>query len=231
MSFRDVLADIKADIDRYPVRKARSHILSFIANPGAQATTVYRLGHWCYQQTESSTLWRPIVRAVFHVLARINQILTGIDVAYHANVGSGLKIPHFGGVIVGAYVSIGRNCTVSHGVTIGFGGRGDKRGAPTIGNRVFIAPGAKIFGAITIGDDVAVGANAVVTKSIPDRAVVGGIPAQIISYKGSFELIEYLNMEDDEDRKQSLAMRDSAEDASRLANDQPAPVDVTDDQF
>ena len=210
MRFRDVLSDIRADIERYPVRKQRMLILGFIANPGAEASTLYRFGHWFYKKTEAQSLLRIFVRLVFHIFSRINQILTGIDLAYTAEIGAGLKVPHFGGVIVGPRVVVGRNCTISHDVTIGLGGRNEKRGVPTIGDRVFIAPGAKLFGPITIGNDVAIGANAVVTKSVPDRAVVGGIPAQIISYDGSFELIEYPAMEQDAARQQSLASRDSS---------------------
>jgi serine O-acetyltransferase len=80
---------------------------------------------------------------------------------------------------------------LSHDVTIGIGGKGEKSGVPKIGNRVFIGPGAKIFGPIKIGDDVEIGANSVVTKDVPDRAVVIGIPAQIVNFNGSEEYICY----------------------------------------
>ncbi|WP_202807026.1 serine O-acetyltransferase [Planktothrix agardhii] len=74
-------------------------------------------------------------------------------------------------------------------MTIGVGGRGEKSGCPVIGDQVFIGPGAKIFGKIRIGNDVAIGANAVVTKDLPDNAVAMGIPAKIISYEGSQDFV------------------------------------------
>ena len=74
-------------------------------------------------------------------------------------------------------------------MVIGHAGRGGKQFVPIIGDRVYIGPGAKLFGKIRIGNDVAIGANAVVTKDVPDNAVVVGVPAKIISYKGSSDFI------------------------------------------
>ncbi len=74
----------------------------------------------------------------------------------------------------------------------------------TLGDRVFIGAGAKILGLITIGNDVAIGANAVVTNSLPDRAVAVGVPAKIISYEGSFNFVLYENMENDPKRSKSF---------------------------
>jgi serine O-acetyltransferase len=75
-------------------------------------------------------------------------------------IEKGLYIGHFGGIFVNDDVVMGENCNLSQGVTIGLGGRREKRGCPKIGDRVFIGPGAKLFGAIEIGNDVAIGANA-----------------------------------------------------------------------
>lgn len=71
--------------------------------------------------------------------------------------------------------SMGRNCMVNQRVTIGW-----NNGIPTIGNNVWISAGAKVLGPITIGDDVIIGANAVVTKDIPSHSMVAGIPAKVI---------------------------------------------------
>lgn len=87
--------------------------------------------------------------------------------------------------MISAGADIGENCNISQGVTIGVVNRGPKAGAPSIGDRVYIGPGAKIIGNIKIGNDVAIGANAVVTKDIPDNAVAVGVPAKVISYEGS----------------------------------------------
>jgi serine O-acetyltransferase len=109
----------------------------------------------------------------------------GVEIAPRTQIGPGLHIGHFGGILVSNAAKIGRNCNLSHEVTIGLSSRGERAGVPTLGDNVYIGPGAKIFGAITIGNNVAIGANAVVTHDVPDNAVVAGIPAKIISIKGS----------------------------------------------
>ncbi len=80
---------------------------------------------------------------------------------------------------------MGANCNLSQDVTLGLSSRGEFFGCPTIGDRVYIGPGAKVFGAIHVGDDAAIGANAVVTRSVPARAVMIGAPARSVSQKGS----------------------------------------------
>ena len=105
---------------------------------------------------------------------------SGIQIPYNTSIGPGFYIGHFGTVVI-----IGKNVNISPGVNIGQANRGSKQGSPTIGDEVYIGPGAKIIGSVIIGNNVAIGANAVVTKDIPDNAVVVGIPARIISTKGS----------------------------------------------
>lgn len=109
----------------------------------------------------------------------------GIDIPYNTEIGGGFYIGHFGAIVVNGMAKIGQNVNISQGVTIGQSNRGDRRGVPTIGSRVYIGPGAKIIGNIQIGNNVAIGANAVVTKDVPDNAVVAGIPARIISMDGA----------------------------------------------
>jgi serine O-acetyltransferase len=102
-------------------------------------------------------------------------------------------------------VRIGKNCNLSHSVTIGYKQRGSRQGAPVIGDRVYIGPNSVLVGDIHIGNDVAIGAGSIVVKSVPDRAVVAGNPAQILSYAGSFEMVTYDHMERDPARIESLA--------------------------
>jgi len=109
----------------------------------------------------------------------------GIEIAHVADIGPGLFIGHFGQIVVHPDVKIGKNCNLSQGVTIGVSNRGENAGVATIGDNVYIGPGAKIVGKVNIGDSVAIGANAVVTKDIPDNGVAVGIPAKVISYRGS----------------------------------------------
>lgn len=109
----------------------------------------------------------------------------GIGISADTEIGSGFYIGHFGGIFVYPDCKIGKNCNISQGVTIGNANRGKNKGYPTIGNNVYIGPGAKIIGSVNVGNDVAIGANCVVTKDVPDNAVVIGIPGRVISYDGS----------------------------------------------
>ena len=116
----------------------------------------------------------------------IIQIMWGIEIQYAANIGAGLYIGHFGGITISGAAIIGKRCSVSQNVTIGVSGQGEKKGVPIIGDNVYIAPGARLFGKISIGNNVKIGANAVIYKDIPDNAVVVLDPGfKIISYKGN----------------------------------------------
>lgn len=98
--------------------------------------------------------------------------------------GPGLTLVHRGTVVVNHQARIGANCRVHVDVVIG-AARGEP-GAPQIGDNVYLAPGAKLFGAITIADDIAVGANAAVGRSFEEPGItIGGVPAEKISNKGS----------------------------------------------
>lgn len=109
----------------------------------------------------------------------------GISIPYNTEIGPGLYIGHFGQIFVSADATLGEDCNINHGVTIGVSYGGRHEGAPRIGDRVYFGPGCKVAGGITIGDDVAIGANAVVVGPVPAHAVVVGVPGQINSSKGS----------------------------------------------
>ena len=96
--------------------------------------------------------------------------------------GPGLCIVHYGTIVVSPKACIGENYRIFPSTSIGY-----FNGAPTIGNNVYIGPWAKLFGEITIGDNVTIGANAVVNRSFPNNITVGGVPAKIISDKSSLE--------------------------------------------
>jgi len=99
--------------------------------------------------------------------------------------GPGLSIAHYGSIVVNRNVRVGKNCRIHSCVNIG---EGNKKN-PIIGDNVYIGPGAKIFGKIKIGNNVAIGANAVVNNDVPDNVTVGGVPAKSISHKDSSKLI------------------------------------------
>jgi serine O-acetyltransferase len=99
----------------------------------------------------------------------------GISIPYTTSIGTGFNIGYLGGIGVSSGARVGRNCNISQSVTIGATNRGDRAGAPTIGDRVYIGPGAKVLGGIRVGHDVAIGANAVVIRDVPDHSVVVGV--------------------------------------------------------
>ncbi|MHB8135345.1 MAG: serine O-acetyltransferase [Anaerolineaceae bacterium] len=120
----------------------------------------------------------------------------GIGISFLTEIGSGFYIGHFGGIFIYPDCKIGKNCNISQGVTIGNANRGKNKGYPTIGDNVYIAPGAKIIGAVQVGNYVAIGANCVVTKDVPDHAVIVGIPGKVISLKGSNGYINNIDYQD-----------------------------------
>lgn len=103
----------------------------------------------------------------------------GCMVSLKAHIGAGLKMPHPNGIVIGEGVVIGERCTIYQQVTLGGARLGDWQGGryPEVGNDVTLFAGAKLVGAITIGSDVTVGANAVVTRDIPAGHNAVGIPA------------------------------------------------------
>ena len=152
-----------------------------VESPGFQFTFWLRLVAWL--QAESSLIG--ILHPFAGLAKRHFSYKYGISIPASTRIGSGFYIGHFGGIVVNEASTIGRNCNISQGVTLGQANRGERRGAPTIGDNVYIGPGAKIVGRVHVGSNVAIGANAVVSRDVPDNAVVGGIPAEVISYEGS----------------------------------------------
>ena len=201
ISFKTTWRNIKSDLARYRITEQRSNLASIIISPGVLAGMYYRLGHWIWY-AEAKREWLRLLRPLYIVGKRFVEIYTGISVSPQAVIGPGLYFNHFGSIFIGAS-TIGENCNFAHEVTVGIAGRGSKRGRPVLGDRVFVGPGAKILGLVNVGDDVAVGANAVVTKDLSDRAVAVGIPAKVVSYEGSFDFIVYDTMENDSNRLKS----------------------------
>ena len=171
---------LKMDMYRYSGARTFAEMAkTYLTEPGANYVVWFRIA-----QKFNNTPFRHI--AMF--LLRRKMYRYGIEIYPMTQIKPGFYIGHFSGVIISPYVKIGKNFNISQGVTIGQGKGG---GFPTVGDNVFVGPGAKIFGDIHIGNNVAIGANAVVTKSVPDNAVVVGIPAKIISENGSGEYVEY----------------------------------------
>ena len=104
-------------------------------------------------------------------------------IPYQAKIGRGSTFGYGGmGVVIHSKSIIGVNCTICQQVTMG-GGNSRFPGVPVIGNNVYIAKGSIVMGGITIGNNVTIGANAVVTKPVSDNAIVAGVPAKILRIK------------------------------------------------
>lgn len=101
--------------------------------------------------------------------------MMGIQIPPHT-VGFGIKLYHWGWMIVNDNTKIGKNLTIYPGVTVG----ASDSGVPTIGDNVFLGLGSKVFGGVTIGNNVIVAPNAVVVKDVPDNCIVAGVPAKVI---------------------------------------------------
>jgi len=189
------------DYRRYRVA-GRSMLATVLLSQGFWASAVYRSSHALVDWMPRGIL-RSAAKTLAAVLQKLMEIITGICLPRDAEIGGGLYLPAFGAIILGRG-SIGANCTIEQNVTLGVAGRGDERGRPTIGNRVYIGAGAMIVGKITVGDDAYIFPGSVVTRPVPPRAVVMGYPARIVHYDGSFDLIAYDGMEHDAARRESL---------------------------
>jgi serine O-acetyltransferase len=182
MTFYELREYVKSDLYRYTGRVSLFGFLRyyFFAR-GFHYTCWMRLTTYFYSKLFYSKL--------FYIIARLNlyRLSTkyGIEISHKVRVGKGFYIGHFGCVVVSNDAVIGDNVNLSQGVTIGQSNRGKLQGVPIIGNEVYIGPGAKLFGGISLGEGCAVGANCVVNRSFSDDSVIVGIPGKMISNNGS----------------------------------------------
>lgn len=147
------------------------------ASQGLWVMFPYRFGQWRY--TVHSAILRKPLSMLYRVMKTVSQILTGIDLPCETTIGRRFRIDHFGDIIISGDAVMGDDVLVRNGVTIGLARRDDP-GSPIIGNRVEIGAGAKVLGKIRIGDDVIIGANAVVVRDVPANSIAVGVPARII---------------------------------------------------
>jgi serine O-acetyltransferase len=141
---------------------------------GFWVMVIYRFGRWRYGVRPAVV--RKLFSFVYKLLYKFIQIVTGIEFPCEATVGRNFVIDHFGGIIVSGYATFGDNCRIRNGVVVGLR-RVEEKVAPAIGNNVDIGAGAKLLGPIRIGDNVLIGANAVVLCDVPDNCIAIGVPA------------------------------------------------------
>jgi len=150
---------------------ARSKLEVAILYSGIHAIWAYRLSHW---------LWtRPAhYRFAARFISQLTRHLTGVEIHPGATIGRRFFIDHGMGVVIGETAIVGDDVLMYHQVTLGGRTLGPVKRHPTIGNRVLIGAGAKIIGAITVGDDSKIGANALVVHDIPAGSIVTGVPSK-----------------------------------------------------
>jgi serine O-acetyltransferase len=143
--------------------------------PSLWAVAIYRFGQWTKSAPRPI---RPVAHGIYFAGYSVVRLLTGIDLPRSAQVGAGLMIHHFGGIIVNPEARIGSSCTMRQGVTIGK--RHDDGASPTIGDGVEIGAYAQILGNVRVGDHARIGAMAVVLGDVPPGATVVGNPARVL---------------------------------------------------
>lgn len=165
------------DLIREDLRTHREGLLA----QGFWALAVYRFAHARHRRHIRfvSFAWK----WVGVVLQKLIETLTGITLPEYATVGRRLNIEHFGGIIVHGNTVIGDDCLIRQGVTLGNRHADRPDEAPVLGNGVQVGAGAKVLGAVHIGDGAAIGANAVVLCDVPAGAIAVGIPARVILRK------------------------------------------------
>jgi serine O-acetyltransferase len=168
-----LLSTLRGDMQNARVHDpaARGDIENALVYSGLHAIWSYRLAH---------RMWaKPALRGPARVLAQFTRFLTGIEIHPGATIGRRFFIDHGMGVVIGETTEIGDDVMVYHGVTLGGRSLQRVKRHPTIGNRVTIGAGAKVLGPLHIGDDSAIGANAVVTHDVPADSIATGIPAVV----------------------------------------------------
>ena len=175
-----MLKVIKADFSIIKERDpaARGPLEIIFCYPGFQALFAHRISH---------KLWKLKLPFIPRLLSQITRFITGIEIHPGAKIGKSVFIDHGMGVVIGETSDIGNNVTIYHNVTLGgiapSINTNDQRNTkrhPTLKDNVVIGSGAQILGPVTIGKNSLIGANAVVTKDVPEKSIMVGIPAKRI---------------------------------------------------
>ena len=118
-------------------------------------------------------------------ISHVGRFVTGIEIHPGAQIGPGLFIDHGMGVVIGEFLEVGANCTLYQGVTLGGTSLKKEKRHPTLGQNIVVGAGAKILGAITIGDHSKIGAGSVVVTKVPPHSTVVGIPGRVVQRTGA----------------------------------------------
>lgn len=190
-SFKELRLYIASDLFRYMTSTSVTAYLRGWYIAGFRYTIFMRC---CRYFGSKGMLHKPLY-LLCRVALRHYSVKYGFQIPWQTEIGPGLCIGHYGPVIVNPSARIGTNCNITVGVLLGLSHKVDEQGRslgfkyPTVGNRVALGNNAKIIGGVTVGDDCIIGVNTVVTKSVPANSVAVGLPAKVISQKGSSSLV------------------------------------------
>ncbi len=191
---RSILNDIRAARQRDPA--AVSNLEVILAYPGFHARQFHRLAH---------TLHKLGVPVVPRLISHLSRFFTGIEIHPGAQIGERLFIDHGMGVVIGETAVIGDNCHLFQGVTLGGSSTRREKRHPTLGNNVEVGAGARLIGAITVGDNARIGA--VVVTNVPAYATVVGVPGHVVAYRAPGDDTVVRLPDPEWDRLQSLEDR------------------------
>jgi serine O-acetyltransferase len=163
--------DIRTVFERDPA--SRSRLEALLCYPGVHALAFHRIGNRLWRRG-----WFGSARFVSH----ISRFLTGIEIHPAARLGPGLFIDHGMGVVIGETAEVGKNVTLYQGVSLAGTSLKREKRHPTLGDNVVVGAGAKVIGAIYIGDNSRIGAGSVVVRDVPPNSVVVGVPGRV-TYK------------------------------------------------
>lgn len=217
---REIHDDVQAALKRDPA--ARNRVEVILTYPGVHALIAYRFAH---------ALDRRGLPLAARMLSHLARMLTGVEIHPKAVIGQGLFIDHGMGVVIGETAVIGDRCHLLQGVTLGGTSTRREKRHPTLGNDVLVGAGAKLIGAITVGDGARIGAGSVVVQSVPPHATVVGVPGHVIAYtNNSNDTVERLpdpewdRMQALEDRIDLLEARLAEATAALEASRTPGPT-------
>lgn len=168
--FKNLKEDIRNIITLDPA--ARSFIEVLLLYPCVHARIAHRISHFLYKKK-----FFFLARAI----SQLSRFFTGIEIHPGAQIGKRFFIDHGMGIVIGETAEIGDDVIIYHGVTLGGTGKHTGKRHPTLENGVMVGAGAKILGPITLGENVKVGANTVVLKSVPKNSTIVGTSGRIIT--------------------------------------------------
>lgn len=146
---------------------------------------------WChyYCNLNHRNFFQRIAHSYCYIRFKKLQNRCGIEMNQHMKIGYGLRLPHKGCIILHPQAVIGNNCEIMQGVTLGNNILKDRDKVPVVGDDVLICAGAKVIGNVKIGNQVVIGANAVVNRDVENNVIVGGVPAKVIGKSNNSYLI------------------------------------------